>query len=91
VPDHGLGAVFARQPARRIWLRQSQQPGLANEVGLGRSNGRNVQLVAPNHGQAMPIGPPSPVLETSRSVTRSSRFAALMAFLRQTVMPADSS
>jgi hypothetical protein len=61
VPDLRVGAVLGRQAARRVGLGQRQQPGLANEVRLGRPDGRDVQLVAPNHGQGDADGTALPV------------------------------
>ena len=52
-PDVGL-EVARRQAALAVRVRQRRQPGLADQVGLGRADRRDVQLVAADDRDADP-------------------------------------
>ena len=49
-PDVRL-ELGGRQAALAVRIGQRRQPGLADEVGLGRTDGHDVQLVAPDDGR----------------------------------------
>ena len=55
-PDLGFEAL-GREAALTVRIGQRREPRLADEVGLGRPDGRHVQLVAADDGGPTPTGP----------------------------------
>ena len=54
VPDLGPVDILVREAALRVGIGESQQPGLPDEVSLGRTKGRDVELVGSDDRQGQP-------------------------------------